>query len=152
MFIMTILVLNAKVTNQYFSYDDCNKECKRQGLPCNMVRRINTFTTPCVDFDDCTDNSNDEVPCISDNRPTVGGSALWPIFKQRIKPTPVKTDECLVWKISALAQTMTEMIIGAVIIIRKYRKYRTRQAYESIPEVAADNPYQPTIESIPPTE
>lgn len=150
--VFVILVLKAELTNQYFSYDDCSRDCKIRGLSCNMIRRINVFTTSCVDFDECTEQANDEVPCISENRPTIGGSALWPIFKQRIKPNPVKTETCLAWKISALIQTATEILFGAVFIIRKYRKYRARREYKSIPEVAADNPYQPTTEPIPPTD
>ena len=151
-FIVAMIITNARQSHQYFSYENCGETCKIQGLPCNIIRVRNTFEVQCVGTPDCEDQSNDDIPCIADDRPTLGGIELWPIFKEKIKPKPKETQSCLGWKIWVSIQSGIETIIMVIFITMKYKRYRARIEYEEIPEPAADSPYRPTVEAIPPTE
>lgn len=152
---MSILILltYAVPTHQYFSYQDCGKSCMNRGLPCNIMESINTFIIQCRDGNECEDRANDDVPCISEDRATSGGSSLWPIFREHKKPDPPPTENntCFAWKIGVVAKTVVELIIGIVVGIQRFRKRRARIEYERLLAAAtADGPYQSTTLPIPP--
>lgn len=151
-FIIAIIITNANLSYQYFSYENCGQTCREQGLPCNIIMEKKAFEIQCVEMSDCVDQSSDDVPCISNDRPTLGGFDTWPLFKRQIKPKPKESQSCLGWKVWVTVQSGIELIIVMFWVIRKYRRYRARMEYESITEPSEDAPYRPTVEPIPPTE
>lgn len=153
--IITTLIIISLInqTLQYYSYDDCGAECNKKNLPCNIYQTDeSSFSVLCLDEETCSDNVDDRTPCVQEDAPTRGGSQTWPIFKQQKnhpKPKPENKMDCEVWKIITVGIMGLLMSIMSVITIQLVREHRKRQAYERIPEVRNDSPYQPTVEEIP---
>ena len=149
---------------QYFSYSDCNRQCREEGLPCIMIKTIGgIFSTMCVDEEGaCEMQSSSECPCISDDKPTIGGEKLWMSYKN--KPTPPittprplttpkpnpKKDMCRGWKItSAMQGLMSLTLIGSMLSRRVLKWYRDHRAYQRLQTLLSDDgPYRSTVEDI----
>lgn len=151
-FLLTLATLTVP-TNQYFTYTDCGEKCANEGLSCNIRETINTFTVSCVDGDTCEDNYNEDIPCISEDEPTKGGSNLWPSFRERNPPNPKPKhgESCLLWKTILSIQTLFDITIGLTWAVRKYLRYRAQARYDTLPGIFREgSPYQDTVEQIPP--
>lgn len=141
-----ILTLHSITSEAYFSYSDCSNDCQRRHLPCIMIKSIGgMFTTMCVERIVCENQADSETPCISEDRPTIGGVRLWVLYKNRVipprpttprptaKPTPRPVVEnCNRWKILSAIQSSLSFSMIVFFGLKKFMRYRFRRGYEPI--------------------
>ena len=150
-------------STQYFSYSDCNWQCRDKGLPCIMIKTIGGhFSTMCIEQDACAMQADEDCPCISDDRPTMGGLKLWMSYKMRPVPTPkpittpkpqpkpIKQNDCVRWKITSAIQGLISTVLMVSVLFKRLSKwYRSRRDYEILRAlINEESPYRSTVENI----
>ena len=160
--VLAVLILLMHVNNslQYFCYDDCGSVCTAANKPCIITEANETsFNIECVNIESCLIRANEAVPCISENAPTKGGQALWPIYKDghvdpqpSPQPSPQGKTGRSAWFTVSMIQTVILLNIMITLSVKKFRKYRARLEFDRLPIFNPENPYEPCVENIPPED
>lgn len=153
-----LLLAFSPLSLTYFTYDDCGLKCARLNISCTISKITeSSFSILCAEKGYCHENANENVPCISEDSPTVGGEALWPLFKaHRIRPqppTPQEKANCKTWFVVSTIQACISLIFMIWFVVIQIRKYRARLEFDRLSIINhPDNPYMPCAEPIPPEE
>ena len=152
-------------STSYFTYSDCKRQCRDKKLPCIMLKTIGGyFTTMCMEEHACEEQADEDCPCISGDKPTLGGFDLWRLYKQTnpttTTPKPITTprptsgptirDNCRRWKITSAVQGLVSTLLISGMMFRRIAKwYRDRRLYQRLQApMTDDNPYRSTVENI----